>query len=170
MGPGLGLCRVCLSDDLGVAVHFCRTVLKHGFFGGKQCIGFEFEALTAVLLGLFAATWFEGWRELMIDLLDPLFVVRSDADKALPGKQRETLRRCSWACCLVCGAVAMWDIMLHPVEEGLFELPSDMLHGLDDGLSELWDPNTMLLFRWKPGEGRGLPWGAMKLFETSRVE
>jgi len=107
-----------------------------------------------VLLGLFAATWFEGWRELMIDLLDPLFVVRSDADKALPGKQRETLRRCSWACCLVCGAVAMWDIMLHPVEEGLFELPSDMLHGLDDGLSELWDPNTMLLFRWKPGEGR----------------
>lgn len=48
-----------MSDDLGVAVHFCRTVLKHGFFGGKQCIGFEFEALTAVLLGLFAATWFE---------------------------------------------------------------------------------------------------------------
>eukprot|EP00434_Breviolum_minutum_P039606 symbB.v1.2.035175.t1/scaffold4679.1/size42772/3 len=116
-------------------------------------------ALTAVLAGLFAATWFEGWRDLMIDLLDPLFVVRSDTDKALPGKQRETLRRCSWVCCIVCGAVAMWDIMLHPVQEGLFELPGDMLHGLDDG-------------QWKPGEGRdetALLWAAAESLGTEAL-
>lgn len=129
-------------------------------------------ALTAVLAGLFAATWFEGWRDLMIDLLDPLFVVRSDTDKALPGKQRETLRRCSWVCCIVCGAVAMWDIMLHPVQEGLFELPSDIMQGLDDGLADLWDQNTMLLLRWKPGEGRdetALLWAAAESLGTEAL-
>mmetsp|Transcript_121827 Transcript_121827/g.289676 ORF Transcript_121827/g.289676 Transcript_121827/m.289676 type:complete len:432 (+) Transcript_121827:3-1298(+) len=128
-------------------------------------------AMTALLVALFAATWFEGWRDLLIDLLDPLFVVRSDTDKALPGKQRETLRRVSWGCCLVCGAVSMWDIMLHPVQEGLFELP-DSLHDLNDGLAELWDKNTMMLLRWKPGEGRGetgLLWAAAEAMELDAL-
>ncbi|CAE7031816.1 unnamed protein product [Symbiodinium sp. CCMP2592] len=127
-------------------------------------------AMTALLVALFAATWFEGWRDLLIDLLDPLFVVRSDTDKALPGKQRETLRRVSWGCCLVCAAVSMWDIMLHPVQEGLFELP-DSLH-LDDGLADLWDKNTMMLLRWKPGEGRGetgLLWAAAEAMELDAL-
>eukprot|EP00439_Symbiodinium_sp_Y106_P017490 s4385_g2.t1 len=126
--------------------------------------------MTALLTALFAATWFEGWRDLLIDLLDPLFVVRSDTDKALPGKQRETLRRVSWGCCLVCGIVSMWDIMLHPVQEGLFELP-DSLH-LDDGLADLWDKNTMMLLRWKPGEGRGetgLLWAAAEAMELDAL-
>lgn len=120
-------------------------------------------ALTALLIALFVAVVFEGWRDLLIDLLDPLFVVRSDTDKALPGKQRETLRRGAWVCCLACGAVAIWDIMLHPVQEGLFEMPDGLNGMMDDGLADLWDQNSMMLFRWKPGEGRGetgLLWAA----------
>eukprot|EP00931_Biecheleriopsis_adriatica_P025928 TRINITY_DN15827_c0_g1_i1.p1 TRINITY_DN15827_c0_g1~~TRINITY_DN15827_c0_g1_i1.p1 ORF type:complete len:595 (+),score=148.12 TRINITY_DN15827_c0_g1_i1:81-1865(+) len=113
-------------------------------------------ALSALLVALFVAVWFEGWRGLFIELLEPLFVVRAENDKVLPGRQRETLRKGSWVCCLACAAVSIWDIMLHPVQEGLFELPDD-LHGLDDGLADLWDQNTMMLFRWKPGEGRGEP-------------
>mmetsp|Transcript_29981 Transcript_29981/g.53638 ORF Transcript_29981/g.53638 Transcript_29981/m.53638 type:complete len:599 (+) Transcript_29981:101-1897(+) len=106
-------------------------------------------ALTALLLALFVAVWFEGWRDLLIDLLDPLFVVRSDSDKILPGKQRATLRHAAWVCTLACAAVAIWDIMLHPVQEGLFEVP-DHLDALDDGLADLWDQNTMMMLRWKP--------------------
>ena len=64
----------------------------------------------------------------------------------------------------------MWDIMLHPVQEGLFELPD--LHGLDDGLAELWDQNTMLMLRWKPGEGRdetALLWAAAESLSTDAL-
>lgn len=104
-------------------------------------------ALFALLAALFTAVWFEGWRDVFIDLLDPLLVVRSDTDKALPGQQRQRMRRASWATTLACAAVALWDIMLHPVQEGLFEVPDD---GVDDGLPDLWDQNTMLLLRWRP--------------------
>jgi len=106
-------------------------------------------ALAALLAALFAAVWFEGWRDILVDLLDPLLVVRSDTDKALPGKQRETMRRGAWVTCLLCAFVALWDIMLHPVQEGLFEIPEGA-DGLDDGLPDLWDQSTMMLLRWKP--------------------
>lgn len=102
-------------------------------------------ALTGLLILLFAAVWMEGWRDLLIDLLDPLFVVRSDTDKALPGKQREQLKRGAWVTTTLCAAVALWDIMLHPVQEGLFEPPDD----IDADLPDLWDLNSMLLLRWK---------------------
>lgn len=127
--------------------------------------------LSALLVAMFVAIWFEGWRELFIDLLHPLFVVRSDTDKALPGKQRETLRRGAWVCTAACAAVAIWDIMMHPVQEGLFENPDD-LHDLD-GLADLWDQNTMMLFRWKPGEGRGeagLLWAAAEALEVEPLK
>jgi len=106
-------------------------------------------ALTALLLALFVAVWFEGWRDLFIDFLDPLFVIRSDTVKALPGQQRQRLRQASWVTTLVCAAVALWDIMLHPVQEGLFEPPAD-LDGVDAGLPDIFDQNAMLLLRWRP--------------------
>jgi len=112
-------------------------------------------ALAALLAALFVAIWFEGWRDLVVDLLDPLLVVRSDTDKALPGHQRQRLRHTAWALTLVCATVALWDILLHPVQEGLFEPMDDHL---EDGFPDLWDANTMLLLRWKdtpvkpPGE------------------
>mmetsp|Transcript_31345 Transcript_31345/g.57493 ORF Transcript_31345/g.57493 Transcript_31345/m.57493 type:complete len:426 (+) Transcript_31345:93-1370(+) len=76
-------------------------------------------ALGAMLAGLYAAVWFDSWRELLVELVDPLMVVRSDADKVLPGPQRQKLRRIAWAAIAVCGAVALWDIILHPVQESL---------------------------------------------------
>jgi len=75
-------------------------------------------ALCAMLAGLYAAVWFDSWRELLVDLLgDDLMVVRSDADKALPGVQRQKLRRIAWALTILCAIVALWDIILHPVQE-----------------------------------------------------
>mmetsp|Transcript_3205 Transcript_3205/g.8502 ORF Transcript_3205/g.8502 Transcript_3205/m.8502 type:complete len:624 (-) Transcript_3205:105-1976(-) len=106
--------------------------------------------LAALLAVMFVAVWFEGWRDMFVDVLDPLLVVRSDTDKALPGQQRQRLRRAAWATTLLCAAVALWDIMLHPVQEGLFE-PADSFDSLDDGLADLWDPGSMLLLRWRQG-------------------
>jgi len=98
-----------------------------------------------------------------------LLVVRSDTDKALPGKQRQHLRRASWATTLLCASVALWDIMLHPVQEGLFEVPDDV----DDGLPDLWDQNTMLMLRWRqsasPGETELLT-GAAEALEVESDE
>lgn len=105
-------------------------------------------ALAALLAALFAAVYFEGWRDILVDLLDPLLVVRSDSDKALPGKQRETMRRGSWVLALGCAFVSLWDIMLHPVQEGLFE-PFEQGEGLSGALPDLWDQNHMMMLRYK---------------------
>lgn len=106
-------------------------------------------ALSALLVALFVAIYFKDWRDMFIDLLDPLFVTRSDTDKVLPGKQRETLRRVAWAATIACSFVAMWDILMHPVQEGLFEVPHADDDGLHQGLNDLWDHNKMMMFRWK---------------------
>jgi len=105
-------------------------------------------ALTALLAVLFAAVWFEGWRDLFIDFLDPLFTVRSDTDKVLPGHQRQRMRQAAWVTTLACATVALWDIMLHPVQEGLFEPPADF-EGMDTGLPDIFDQNALLLLRWR---------------------
>mmetsp|Transcript_35739 Transcript_35739/g.83095 ORF Transcript_35739/g.83095 Transcript_35739/m.83095 type:complete len:603 (+) Transcript_35739:113-1921(+) len=106
-------------------------------------------AMAALLTVFFVALWFESWRDLFIDFLDPLFVVRSDTDKLLPGQQRQRLRQAAWVATLLCAAVALWDIILHPVEEGLFEPPAD-LGGVETGLPDIFDQNAMLLLRWRP--------------------
>lgn len=106
-------------------------------------------ALTALLVALFVAVWFEGWRDLFIDFLDPLFVIRSDTVKVLPGQQRQRMRQAAWVATLACAVVALWDIMLHPVQEGLFEPPANF-DGIDTGLPDLFDQNALLLFRWRP--------------------
>mmetsp|Transcript_60727 Transcript_60727/g.198836 ORF Transcript_60727/g.198836 Transcript_60727/m.198836 type:complete len:633 (+) Transcript_60727:131-2029(+) len=139
--PELGEFVTCLTLDAvaSIALVICFPHLNT----------WHLWALFALLLAMFVAVWFEGWRDLFVDLLDPLFVVRSDTDKALPGKQRQHLRRGSWVATMFCAAVAMWDIMLHPVQEGLFEVPDDL--AAEDGLPDLWDQNTMLLLRWRDG-------------------
>mmetsp|Transcript_43918 Transcript_43918/g.84338 ORF Transcript_43918/g.84338 Transcript_43918/m.84338 type:complete len:594 (+) Transcript_43918:149-1930(+) len=102
-----------------------------------------------VLLGvLFAAVWYETSRELFLDFMEPVFVTRSDSDKVLPGQQRQRLRQAAWVATLACASVALWDIMLHPVQEGLFEPPADS-GGADSALPEIFDQNALLLLRWK---------------------
>mmetsp|Transcript_42882 Transcript_42882/g.100626 ORF Transcript_42882/g.100626 Transcript_42882/m.100626 type:complete len:587 (-) Transcript_42882:51-1811(-) len=100
-------------------------------------------ALIAMLAGLFVAVYYKNWRELLVDFVDPLFVVRSDADRAVPNAQRQKLRQFSWIATLVCCAVALWDIVLHPVQDTFdsdaVQLPTD-----------IWDESSMMLLRWKP--------------------
>lgn len=146
--PDTGEFATCLSLDIAasIALVVCFPHLNT----------WHLWALFAVLILLFAAIWFEGWRDLVIDLLDPLFVVRSDGDRALPGKQREMLRRGAWVCTFACAAVAIWDIMLHPVQEGLFEMPEHLDLG-NDALADLWDQNMMMLLRWKSDSTPGVP-------------
>lgn len=112
-------------------------------------------ALLAMLATLLAALRSEGWRDLLVDLLEPLFAVRSGADKLLPGPRREGLRCASRATAAACALVALWDIALRPVARGGEEQPTGP--GLL-GASDLWDPGALLLLRW-PGtaefEGEG---------------
>lgn len=60
--------------------------------------------------------------------------------------------------------------MLHPVQEGLFEVPEG---DVDDGLPDLWDQNTMLMLRWRestsPGESELLV-GAAEALEVEAEE
>lgn len=137
--PDVGEFATCLSLDFAasIALVICFPHLNT----------WHLWALTALLVALFAAVWFESWRELLIELLDPLFVVRSDTDKALPGPQRQRLRGAAWVATLLCAAVAMWDIILHPVQDGLFEVHDDIVN---DRLPDLWDQNSMMLLRWSP--------------------
>lgn len=79
----------------------------------------------------------EAGRDIVIDLLDPLLVVRSDKHKVLPGKQREQMRTASRWTAMICSAVALWDILLHPLPPGLLEAPTALV-----------DENTAMLVRW----------------------
>jgi len=105
-------------------------------------------ALTFLLFGLGFAIWLDACRDVLVDLIDPLLVVRSDADQVLPGKQREQLRSVNRVVAVICAAIALWDILLHPLPEGLMEPPSEQHVGSD--LPELWDPSSMMLLRWLP--------------------
>eukprot|EP00929_Paragymnodinium_shiwhaense_P039773 TRINITY_DN20850_c0_g2_i1.p1 TRINITY_DN20850_c0_g2~~TRINITY_DN20850_c0_g2_i1.p1 ORF type:complete len:580 (+),score=177.51 TRINITY_DN20850_c0_g2_i1:61-1800(+) len=99
-------------------------------------------ALVALLVLLLVAIKFEYWRELLIDLIDPLFDTRSDTDKAIPSTQRQRMRKLAWGSCIACATTALWDIAMHPIQEGLFEPP-------DDSFLDLLDQKTMLLLRWR---------------------
>eukprot|EP00403_Amphidinium_massartii_P022911 CAMPEP_0178392288 /NCGR_PEP_ID=MMETSP0689_2-20121128/11603_1 /TAXON_ID=160604 /ORGANISM="Amphidinium massartii, Strain CS-259" /LENGTH=542 /DNA_ID=CAMNT_0020012861 /DNA_START=174 /DNA_END=1802 /DNA_ORIENTATION=- len=108
-------------------------------------------ALSALLAGLFVAVFFRDWRELVVDLVEPVMVVRSDSDKLQPGPQRQMLRRIAWATTIVCGSVALWDIIMHPVQDDALWEHEEMLKELDPAHSDLWDPSAMLMLRWKDG-------------------
>lgn len=101
--------------------------------------------LAAFVIILFVALIFEDWRLLSVDMLDPLMVTRSDDSKQLPGQQRQRLRFLSWGLALLCGAVALWDIAMHPVQEGLWE-PQDRSA---EAQRDFWSTDTTLLFRYK---------------------
>mmetsp|Transcript_56844 Transcript_56844/g.122941 ORF Transcript_56844/g.122941 Transcript_56844/m.122941 type:complete len:576 (-) Transcript_56844:241-1968(-) len=139
--PDVGEFVACLSLDAAasLALVICFPHLNT----------WHLWALAALLAALFVAVWFEDWRDLIIDLLDPLLVVRSDTDKALPGQQRQRLRGAAWVATMLCAAVALWDILLHPVQEGLFETEADLG---DHVLPDLWDQSAMLLLRWQGEE------------------
>jgi len=107
--------------------------------------------LLALMLGLLVAIRNDACREIVVELLEPLLAMRSDADKTLPGAPREKLRGSARIATTVCAAVALWDILLHPLPEGLFEAPAATEPLLGSDLPELWDPSSMMLLRWLPG-------------------
>jgi len=106
-------------------------------------------ALGALTIGMVAMIYFEAGRDIVIDLLDPLLVVRSDKHKVLPGQQREQCRGASRLMALVCAGVALWDILLHPLPPGIIEAPAAML-----------DENEFMMVRWDlpPVEPPGEQW------------
>jgi len=113
-------------------------------------------ALLVPFLGALGALLFEDWREIIVELLDPLLVIRSDTDKALPGKWRDRLRRLCWATALICAAVALWDIVLHPMQDSDPDMP-EFGERADDApaLPDIWDQNSMMLLRYHDnGEAR----------------
>jgi hypothetical protein len=65
----------------------------------------------------------------------------------LPGAQRQRLRRLAWITALICSTTALWDIGLHPVEEGLWEPEGVGAESYPD----LWSADAMLLLRWRSG-------------------
>ncbi|CAE7292781.1 unnamed protein product [Symbiodinium natans] len=54
-------------------------------------------------------------REIYLDWLEPIFVIRSDSHKRFPHGQRQLLRQLAWVASILCAAVALWDIALHPL-------------------------------------------------------
>lgn len=99
--------------------------------------------LAALLLALAVSVHFPEWRDFYVDLLEPLFVVRSDTHKRLPGATRQLLRKNCWFIGLVCATVAVWDICLHPIQEGLLFAPTSSRH------VHAHDKGAHLLFKWK---------------------
>lgn len=125
----------CLALDVAA----CVCVLL--CFPHLNTIGVWLLALLLILLA--ASVHMQEWRELYVDLLEPLFVVRSDAFKRLPGPTRQLLRKSSWFIALVCAITAVWDICLHPVQE---ELRYGAKH---DDMLYLKDTDVVFNFRWK---------------------
>mmetsp|Transcript_71135 Transcript_71135/g.179642 ORF Transcript_71135/g.179642 Transcript_71135/m.179642 type:complete len:583 (+) Transcript_71135:140-1888(+) len=153
--PELGELFTCFTLDVvacvGLVISFPHMNTWHSW------------ALFVLVATLFAALWFEDSRSMFTELLDPLLVVRSDADKMLPGKERQHVRKASWVAGLLCATVALGDIILHPAEEGLMEPPVD--HAFQEMFwrqiaadrlrrvaeqAHLWEPNAMLLLRYRP--------------------
>ncbi|CAJ1350264.1 unnamed protein product [Effrenium voratum] len=54
-------------------------------------------------------------RDIYLDWLEPIFVIRSDSYKRVPNFHRQALRAMSWGAAGLCAVVALWDIALHPL-------------------------------------------------------
>eukprot|EP00927_Polykrikos_kofoidii_P047862 TRINITY_DN42149_c0_g1_i1.p1 TRINITY_DN42149_c0_g1~~TRINITY_DN42149_c0_g1_i1.p1 ORF type:complete len:630 (+),score=96.42 TRINITY_DN42149_c0_g1_i1:95-1891(+) len=113
-------------------------------------------SLTVIIGFAFIGVYTEIGREITLDLLEPVFVVSSDSDKALPGPLRDTLRGTSWAVSLLCAAVTLWDVMLHPVNAGMIEnteetFPPEWRYDFHGGFYDGYkDEDALLLVRWRP--------------------
>lgn len=67
------------------------------------------------VIGCAVAAQYSPVREIYLDWLEPIFVIRSDSHKRVPNQQRQLLRMISWSAAIVCAVVALWDIALHPL-------------------------------------------------------
>eukprot|EP00913_Durusdinium_trenchii_P035159 g32891.t1 len=67
------------------------------------------------VIGCGVAAQFGPVREIYLDWLEPIFVIRSDSHKRVPNQQRQLIKIISWAAAVLCALVALWDIALHPL-------------------------------------------------------
>uniref|UniRef100_A0A7S4SM97 Uncharacterized protein n=1 Tax=Alexandrium monilatum TaxID=311494 RepID=A0A7S4SM97_9DINO len=145
--PDLGelLCCALLDAVASVALVMCFPHLNT----------WHLWALALMLVVLFAALTSRGCRAILVDLLDPLLALRSESGRALPGVRRQGACAAARAAAAACALAALWDIALHPVQQGLLEPPPGAEDSEGAGPPELWDPSAMLLLRWRQGGERG---------------
>jgi hypothetical protein len=77
------------------------------------------------------------WRDMLLEWIEPIFVVRSDSHHRKPHQTRQTLRTASWLCGLLCAATALGDILLHPPQANA-------------GAAVNWATGHVLMLRWQP--------------------
>merc|ERR1719188_1687856 len=84
-----------------------------------------------------AVAFYPFWREVMLEWIEPLFVVRSGGERWKPNQTRHSLRTAAWLCSLLCAATALGDIVLHPPQASAAAAP-------------LWSQGNLLMLRWQP--------------------
>eukprot|EP00747_Dinoflagellata_sp_TGD_P165927 gnl/TRDRNA2_/TRDRNA2_187951_c0_seq1.p1 gnl/TRDRNA2_/TRDRNA2_187951_c0~~gnl/TRDRNA2_/TRDRNA2_187951_c0_seq1.p1 ORF type:complete len:715 (-),score=151.08 gnl/TRDRNA2_/TRDRNA2_187951_c0_seq1:57-2201(-) len=153
--PELGELVTCLvlniSSALALLVHFPSLTTWHIW------------ALVLPLTALILALWVKDWRGIVVDFLEPLMILRSDVDKAVPGENRQRLRKAAWFAALICAFTTLWDIWLHPVEappgyyygdeENDKQWDDDWGSGLGDWSPHgPWTAEAVLMLRWQQGK------------------
>ncbi|CAK0831469.1 unnamed protein product [Prorocentrum cordatum] len=83
-----------------------------------------------------AVAFYPMWREVMLEWIEPLFVVRSGGDRWKPNQTRQSIRTATWLCSLLCAATALGDIVLHPPQASAAAAP-------------LWSQGNLLMLRWQ---------------------
>jgi len=84
-----------------------------------------------------AVAFYPLWRDVMLEWIEPLFVVRSGGERWKPNQKRQSLRTATWLCSLLCAATALGDIVLHPPQASAAAAP-------------LWAHGNLLMLRWQP--------------------
>lgn len=93
-------------------------------------------------VAVFAAITIVGfpfWRDIIVDWIEPVFVVRSDTDKRIQDPQRQLLRRAAWVASILCAATSLWDINFH----------HPALAALPPVLPAFMSKESLMLVRWK---------------------
>jgi len=84
-----------------------------------------------------AVAFYPVWREVVLEWIEPLFVVRSGGERWKPNQTRQSVRTAAWLCSLLCAATALGDIVLHPPAQASV------------AAAPLWSQGNLLMLRWK---------------------
>lgn len=69
--------------------------------------------LAGILAICFAAIYYKDFRNIVIEFVEPVFVMRSDSDKAFLDPQRELARKACWLLVSLSCIAGLWEICLN---------------------------------------------------------